>query len=247
MSGSEGLESPKSPSSRRQSQIRQPDLVKCPRCESTNTKFCYYNNYRKTQPRYFCKACKRYWTKGGTLRNVPIGGDRKNKRLRRPIMKTKTIMAISNNPSIDQDSLSRKLSDPKEVYDASNNTLLFEPTCSERRVDVESYIDLEELNGLISWDVDGSYIGCTMQDFAHEDVPRLASSFETNHYSNIPRSFIEMLENDEDSTITTSSMLSPNSQLTSNILELNSWNCDDLDTLAIEDMNKPWEDPTFDT
>lgn len=57
---------------------------KCPRCESTNTKFCYYNNYSLSQPRYFCKTCRRYWTKGGTLRNVPVGGGcRKNKRTKR--------------------------------------------------------------------------------------------------------------------------------------------------------------------
>ncbi|KAE8676434.1 Dof zinc finger protein DOF5.3 [Hibiscus syriacus] len=60
----------------------QPDqALKCPRCDSTNTKFCYYNNYSLSQPRYFCKSCRRYWTKGGTLRNVPVGGGcRKNRR-----------------------------------------------------------------------------------------------------------------------------------------------------------------------
>ncbi|CAL1372739.1 unnamed protein product [Linum trigynum] len=58
--------------------------VNCPRCDSTNTKFCYYNNYNKSQPRHFCKACKRHWTKGGTLRNVPVGGGRKNKRPHKP-------------------------------------------------------------------------------------------------------------------------------------------------------------------
>ncbi|EPS61937.1 hypothetical protein M569_12856 [Genlisea aurea] len=53
--------------------------LKCPRCESTHTKFCYYNNYSLSQPRYFCKTCRRYWTKGGTLRNIPVGGGcRKN-------------------------------------------------------------------------------------------------------------------------------------------------------------------------
>ncbi|XP_035544155.1 LOW QUALITY PROTEIN: dof zinc finger protein DOF3.5-like [Juglans regia] len=54
----------------------------CPRCGSCNTKFCYYNNYSLTQPRYFCKGCCRmYWTKGGSLRNVPVGGGcRKNRR-----------------------------------------------------------------------------------------------------------------------------------------------------------------------
>jgi hypothetical protein len=55
--------------------------LKCPRCDSLNTKFCYYNNYNLSQPRHFCKSCRRYWTKGGVLRNVPVGGGcRKAKR-----------------------------------------------------------------------------------------------------------------------------------------------------------------------
>ncbi|XP_043704326.1 dof zinc finger protein DOF5.6-like [Telopea speciosissima] len=56
--------------------------LKCPRCDSTHTKFCYYNNYSLSQPRYFCKTCRRYWTKGGSLRNIPVGGGcRKNKKV----------------------------------------------------------------------------------------------------------------------------------------------------------------------
>jgi hypothetical protein len=55
--------------------------LKCPRCESTNTKFCYFNNYSLSQPRHFCKTCRRYWTRGGALRNVPVGGGcHRNKR-----------------------------------------------------------------------------------------------------------------------------------------------------------------------
>nr|GMD11498.1 dof zinc finger protein DOF1.4-like [Ipomoea batatas] len=43
------------------------------------------NEWPIHQPRHFCKACKRYWTRGGTLRNVPVGGGcRKNKRIKRP-------------------------------------------------------------------------------------------------------------------------------------------------------------------
>ncbi|KAF8088919.1 hypothetical protein N665_0527s0037 [Sinapis alba] len=52
----------------------QQEQLPCPRCESTNTKFCYYNNYNFSQPRHFCKSCRRYWTHGGTLRDIPIGG-----------------------------------------------------------------------------------------------------------------------------------------------------------------------------
>jgi hypothetical protein len=28
----------------------------CPRCNSKNTKFCYYNNYNIKQPRYYCRV-----------------------------------------------------------------------------------------------------------------------------------------------------------------------------------------------
>ncbi|KAL6626903.1 hypothetical protein ACP70R_030629 [Stipagrostis hirtigluma subsp. patula] len=52
----------------------EPEGLPCPRCESTHTKFCYYNNYNLAQPRHFCKGCRRYWTRGGALRNVPVGG-----------------------------------------------------------------------------------------------------------------------------------------------------------------------------
>ncbi|XP_028757099.1 dof zinc finger protein DOF2.4-like [Neltuma alba] len=58
--------------------------LKCPRCESTNTKFCYFNNYSLSQPRHFCKTCRRYWTRGGALRNVPVGGGcRRNKKTKK--------------------------------------------------------------------------------------------------------------------------------------------------------------------
>ncbi|GJT05237.1 DOF zinc finger protein DOF5.7-like protein [Tanacetum coccineum] len=57
-------------------------ILKCPRCDSPNTKFCYYNNYSLTQPRHFCKTCRRYWTKGGALRKVPIGGGCRKKKTR---------------------------------------------------------------------------------------------------------------------------------------------------------------------
>ncbi|XAR61830.1 hypothetical protein NMG60_11016354 [Bertholletia excelsa] len=65
--------------------LPEPEQLQCPRCDSTNTKFCYYNNYNLSQPRHFCKSCRRYWTRGGTLRNVPVGGGSRknpNKRLR---------------------------------------------------------------------------------------------------------------------------------------------------------------------
>ncbi|GJN03853.1 hypothetical protein PR202_ga21341 [Eleusine coracana subsp. coracana] len=70
-----GYAAPPLPSAAVESQEGEP----CPRCESRDTKFCYYNNYNTAQPRHFCKGCRRYWTKGGTLRNVPVGGGTRKK------------------------------------------------------------------------------------------------------------------------------------------------------------------------
>lgn len=69
------------PNNPQQKPLKKPDkIIPCPRCNSMETKFCYYNNYNINQPRHFCKNCQRYWTAGGTMRNVPVGaGRRKNK------------------------------------------------------------------------------------------------------------------------------------------------------------------------
>jgi Dof domain, zinc finger len=83
--------------------------LRCPRCDSSNTKFCYYNNYSLAQPRHFCKSCKRYWTRGGTLRNVPVGGGcRKNKRAKR-------------QPSNSTPTVSTKLDPPNWLSNSLNN------------------------------------------------------------------------------------------------------------------------------
>ncbi|CAN8305974.1 unnamed protein product [Cochlearia groenlandica] len=88
----------------RQAKLPPPEgTLNCPRCDSTNTKFCYYNNYNFTQPRYFCKGCRRYWTRGGTLRNVPVGGGcrKNNKKGKNGNSKSKqtSSSSLGNTPS----------------------------------------------------------------------------------------------------------------------------------------------------
>ncbi|KAL6849975.1 hypothetical protein ACP4OV_020602 [Aristida adscensionis] len=72
---------PESDRSGQEKVLKKPDhILPCARCNSMETKFCYYNNYNVNQPRHFCRNCQRYWTAGGTMRNVPVGaGRRKNK------------------------------------------------------------------------------------------------------------------------------------------------------------------------
>ncbi|KAK9066550.1 hypothetical protein SSX86_013873 [Deinandra increscens subsp. villosa] len=61
--------------------LKKPDkILPCPRCDSMNTKFCYFNNSNVNQPRHFCKSCQRYWTAGGTMRNMPVGAGRRKKK-----------------------------------------------------------------------------------------------------------------------------------------------------------------------
>ncbi|KAL4388544.1 hypothetical protein GQ457_09G002570 [Hibiscus cannabinus] len=99
-------------------QQQQQQALKCPRCDSSNTKFCYYNNYSLSQPRHFCKACKRYWTRGGTLRNVPVGGGcRKNKRVKRT--------ASSSSPSSSAIDPLSSTSSTHHVNNNSNNPLFY--------------------------------------------------------------------------------------------------------------------------
>ncbi|XP_076940908.1 uncharacterized protein LOC143610265 [Bidens hawaiensis] len=104
-------------------------LVHCPRCDSPNTKFCYYNNYSLTQPRYFCKACRRYWTKGGTLRNIPIGGvSRRNKKVThhhhcRPQQNSHydKLAVLSDGLAMSPNSISLQLSRPESPTQFSEN------------------------------------------------------------------------------------------------------------------------------
>ncbi|CAH8314201.1 unnamed protein product [Eruca vesicaria subsp. sativa] len=84
----------------RKARPEKDQAINCPRCNSTNTKFCYYNNYSLTQPRFFCKGCRRYWTEGGSLRNIPVGGgSRKNKRSHSSSISSSDISNINHSGS----------------------------------------------------------------------------------------------------------------------------------------------------
>ncbi|XP_043706525.1 dof zinc finger protein DOF3.1-like [Telopea speciosissima] len=76
---------------------QEQEHLKCPRCDSMNTKFCYYNNYNLSQPRHFCKNCRRYWTKGGALRNIPVGGGTRKNSKRSSIPKRSSSSASSSS------------------------------------------------------------------------------------------------------------------------------------------------------
>ncbi|CAH1448438.1 unnamed protein product [Lactuca virosa] len=229
---------PRSTTLKRSLPTQQSDLVKCPRCDSTNTKFCYYNNYNKTQPRHFCKACKRHWTKGGTLRNVPVGGGRKNKRSKRPNTTT-TAATTTVDHSLGFNGHKYMFPDDKGLF--------FKPNDSEF--------------DQVSWDFNGGFTGSTT---TMQPIPRQSlgfsmlsnmTSMDTTSIPIIPTSFSPLLSGfKDDSTLTTARMMVQNSATvsqpwmqaptTSNFLESNYWNWNDIDSIVDEsDLNKPFEDP----
>lgn len=146
--------------------VQSDQVLRCPRCDSPNTKFCYYNNYSLTQPRHFCKTCRRYWTKGGVLRNVPVGGGcRKSK-------KTKSAAAASNTTSSNSGCL-RFLNGLSSAMEFQINglpfTRLHSPTAG-------AFTQLYSLGG-------PSSTAATSPCSAFEDVPCSSSLEGFNHYT----------------------------------------------------------------
>ncbi|XP_076922904.1 cyclic dof factor 1-like [Bidens hawaiensis] len=79
--------------------LKKPDkILPCPRCDSMNTKFCYFNNSNINQPRHFCKSCQRYWTAGGTMRNMAVGAGRRKKKT--PLLNCRYIISQEGFESV---------------------------------------------------------------------------------------------------------------------------------------------------
>ncbi|XP_038712785.1 dof zinc finger protein DOF1.6-like [Tripterygium wilfordii] len=248
------LELPKPPSLKRpqnqnnQNQNQQSEPVNCPRCDSTNTKFCYYNNYNRSQPRHFCKACKRHWTKGGTLRNVPVGGGRKNKRLKTSNTTTTastsaafttTIRNGNNNPPISQAVVAPSSSMLQQnLINSSNLGLDRKSTFNNNGVFVGSPFSLPQNQSL--------------------QIPFSSSSgFDTNPSSGSSSFQFSNVYNQTGEDLTITSFLPPMSSstftqpwqrpLTSGGMDTTTssgyWNWEDIDTLVSStDLNITWDD-----
>ncbi|XP_038898545.1 dof zinc finger protein DOF3.4-like [Benincasa hispida] len=53
-----------------------------------------------SSPRHFCKNCRRYWTKGGALRNIPVGGGTRKNSKRAVAATVKRPPSSSSSPSL---------------------------------------------------------------------------------------------------------------------------------------------------
>ncbi|KAK9268080.1 hypothetical protein L1049_010519 [Liquidambar formosana] len=256
------LELPKPPSMRRQQQQQpQAEPLKCPRCDSSNTKFCYYNNYNKSQPRHFCKACKRHWTKGGTLRNVPVGGGRKNKRPKTSNTTNATTSTISTttttttNTNINQKNNTRmpiqtqqqRQGLPLALADQNNFSdilyqALIRPPYSLPHDSINS--SSNNLNDKSFSNSNGVYLNPTPslpQDQKLQFPFSSSSSFESN-----PSSISAPFQSPNAyNYIGGTEAISQPWQVppTSSVMDMTSyWSWDDINTFVSTDLNLPWED-----
>ncbi|OIW21617.1 hypothetical protein TanjilG_06755 [Lupinus angustifolius] len=231
------------------------ETLKCPRCDSTNTKFCYYNNYNKSQPRHFCRACKRHWTKGGTLRNVPVGGVRKNKRVKKPIIPTTTTTTSSTtSTSIVNGFLSNNMNNIQTSLDQKNiPSSLYQALIGQQQ------------NLMNMRDLESKHFGnCSMTMSStlplHQNQKPLfpfstTSSFYTNpcyvspslrSSSNTVYNYVE--ESTMNSVIPTPSTSGINTQTweipaTSGGMGIsNYWSWEDIDSLVSTELKDPWDD-----
>ncbi|XP_071724390.1 uncharacterized protein [Rutidosis leptorrhynchoides] len=201
-------------------------LIKCPRCESSNTKFCYYNNYNKSQPRHFCRNCKRHWTKGGTLRNVPLGG-RKNKRPRQRQSRRHTFV----------DDHQKKMISTSDLYDDPTAGIL-PSSSSSLQVCPPNFMDCDQigpstLNPSLLFPFTFSDSSTSFQNSISSSV------YDYNYYNGGG----ETIMPSSSSSIT----FTPPSIITDGTIGQymeNYWNWDDLENLisSSTDLNTPWEE-----
>ncbi|KAM7264850.1 hypothetical protein ACFE04_002533 [Oxalis oulophora] len=260
----QNLELPKPPMKRQQSNLmNQSEPLNCPRCDSSNTKFCYYNNYNKSQPRYFCKACKRHWTKGGTLRNVPVGGGRKNKR-----HKTSTIAAATTNTRVvggagagggnnqnprqssnssrssflfgdhDQSLLlesSKNFMDSKSLGSSESSVFNIGSSFSLPQTQTQSLLPFSFTSSSSSAFQAGSNVYGYNGQTVGDPILKTTTFMPSSSCTVTPVNFAECLSN---------SWQMPNTS--SGMETANYWNWDDLENLVSSsstDINIPWEDP----
>ncbi|KAE9607199.1 hypothetical protein Lal_00026003 [Lupinus albus] len=238
------------------------ETLKCPRCDSTNTKFCYYNNYNKSQPRHFCRACKRHWTKGGTLRNVPVGGVRKNKRLKKPTTpKTTTSCTLTTSTSIMDGVLSSNMNNIQTSLAVSDQKNMSSSSLYQAMIRPPSLL-LQQQNLMNMRDLESKDFVMTMSSTLplHQNQSLLfpfsnSSSFYTNPCSvstTSLRSPSNVYNYVVESTINSVIPSTSSSGINTHTLEIpatsggmgmsNYWSWEDIDSFVSTDLKDPWDD-----
>ncbi|PNX77840.1 dof zinc finger protein [Trifolium pratense] len=174
--------------------------LKCPRCESTNTKFCYYNNYNLSQPRHFCKTCRRYWTRGGALRNVPVGGGCRRSKKTKKSTSTTTTPSKSNDKEYSTSAIHSTTSNPhgdQFLHPTSRNYLNMSSLQNLNRFGVGNMFQMGDYSSNT-----GGGEGGVVDQWRFQQFPFMNNGFESS--SNVSFPFqSEIIEPQTSSRVTT--------------------------------------------
>ncbi|KAJ7968514.1 Dof zinc finger protein [Quillaja saponaria] len=214
------------------------------------------------------RACKRHWTKGGTLRNVPVGGGRKNKRVKRSNTSTSATTSTTTitNPI---SSLDNRLNTHMEIQIPQQRHSLSLSLGDQKNLSGVLYTDLirppsllPQQNQINNTSNNAIFLGSTLPLGQNQNLGfpfSSSSSFDTN-ISSITTSFqsssifnyVEEFKTMEEPTINSimACTSGTNAQAahvpvptTGSGMDMsNYWNWEDIDSLVSTDLNLPWDD-----
>ncbi|PWA53580.1 hypothetical protein CTI12_AA425840 [Artemisia annua] len=79
------------------------------------------HHFTATATRHLCRSCRRHWTHGGVLRNIPVGGgSRKNTKRKKPMNPTTTSGYCDTTFALPEYQEYQSLLPPPPVDDAGN-------------------------------------------------------------------------------------------------------------------------------
>ncbi|MED6182751.1 hypothetical protein PIB30_031629 [Stylosanthes scabra] len=192
--------------------------------------------------KFTIRACKRHWTKGGTLRNFPVGGGRKNKR---PTKKSSTHSSNTTTTVTTSNGGGGKVEvqpPPPPLYQSMIRPSPLLPEVKDfgssgMFLSSSSAVNLPQSQGLI---------------FPFSTPS--SSSFDVNPFS-VSASNIHSYGGEEFKTMEKATINGTNTHLweiplpattrSSAAMEMSSnnyWGWEDLDPLVSTDLNVPWDD-----
>ena len=244
-----------------QQQQQQLEPLKCPRCDSTNTKFCYFNNYNKSQPRHFCKSCKRHWTKGGTLRNVPVGGGRKNKRPKTTAAATSMVTTSSSAApptTIDGSNINMGIQTPRKSslalgddHEKSSLSDILYQALIRPPPSVMQQNSIGSSNGMSMASIPSlppnQNLNFPFRSLSSFNSTNPSSITSTLQRSNVYNNYSGEVEAEAKDGSTAASLMPSTSGGISQPWQMhmdttNYWSWDDIDTFVSSDLNIPWDD-----
>ncbi|OVA13210.1 zinc finger protein [Macleaya cordata] len=205
----------------------------------------------------------RHWTKGGTLRNVPVGGGRKNKRLKTTNTtnnkKKNSINSIKKSESRNSNFTTQQQQEQIKVSSGGDrqkniSEFLYQSLINPTSFTQPDFVNIQENSFVGSTDLSSSQIPSfqftSLSNFENHPSS-ISSSFSTGCFQSSSNVFNQSgeseqsVENITNMNPTTTLMQMPGQvpNSTSNFMDSSiNWSWEDINTFISTDLKQPWED-----